>query len=141
LSNQPDFDFVKAAGALVWRKTKRGWKILAVHRARYDDWSLPKGKLEAGETWQVAAEREVTEETGLEVAFLNLAGVTTYYHGRRPKVVLFWNTIVPGETDPGQIGAEESPEVDEMQWLNAVQAAERLSYPDEQDLVAENWPE
>ena len=133
-------EFIRAAGALVWCKRQRGWQILAVHRARYDDWSLPKGKLEEGETWQEAAEREVTEETGLSVAFLDLAGVTTYYHGRRPKVVLFWNTTVSSKEDLDRIRQEESPEVDEMRWLNADQATRLLSYPAERTLVTENWP-
>ncbi|UCG26280.1 MAG: NUDIX hydrolase [Chloroflexota bacterium] len=142
MSERAQDEFVKAAGGLIWRKRQRGWQILAVHRARYDDWSLPKGKLESGETWQEAAEREVTEETGLTVTFLDFAGATTYYHGRRPKVVLFWNTTVSGETDSGQDSSgEQSPEVDEMKWLDADQAAERLSYPAERALVAENWPD
>jgi 8-oxo-dGTP diphosphatase len=149
--------FIKAAGGLVWRKRRSGWQILVVHRARYDDWSLPKGKLEPGEGWQEAAEREIIEETGLAISFLDFAGVTTYYHGRRPKVVLFWNATVSGARDSGQqisdvrtlneqssneqLSSEESPEVDEMKWLSADQAAERLSYPAERALVAENWPE
>ena len=141
MSERSQEEFIRAAGGLVWRKTRRGWQILAVHRARYDDWSLPKGKLEQGETWREAAQREVTEETGLSVTLLHFAGVTTYYHGRRPKVVLFWNTVVSDSSVPVQIGQEQSPEVDEMRWLNADQAAERLSYPAESALVAENWPE
>ena len=53
---------VKAAGGVV----RRDGRIAVVHRPRYDDWSLPKGKLDPGETWEEAALREVREETGLE---------------------------------------------------------------------------
>jgi 8-oxo-dGTP diphosphatase len=131
--------FVKAAGGLVWRETEQGRQLLLIHRERYDDWSLPKGKLEPGEGWPEAARREVAEETGYAVTFLEFAGVTTYYHGRRPKVVLFWNMAVAGEAILQTTDNETMPEVDQMQWINAAVAADRLTYPSERALVAQNW--
>jgi 8-oxo-dGTP diphosphatase len=62
----PDAAEVKAAGGVVWRAGAGGApEFVAVHRPRYDDWSLPKGKLDPGETWEQAALREVEEEVGL----------------------------------------------------------------------------
>ena len=141
MTEQSEREFVKAAGGLVWRDTRGGRQLLVIHRARYDDWSLPKGKLEPGETWPEAARREVAEETGFSVTFLAFAGVTTYYHSRRPKVVLFWNMIVSGAAGAQPTGQEGSPEVDEMKWLDAGEAAELLTYPAERALVAGNMLE
>ena len=56
---------IRAAGAVVWRDGAGGIETALVHRPRYDDWSLPKGKLHEGESLEEAAEREVREETGL----------------------------------------------------------------------------
>ena len=60
-----EVDTVQAAGGVVWRRRDDQIQVLLVHRPKYDDWSLPKGKLEPGETHQEAALREVREETGL----------------------------------------------------------------------------
>ncbi len=138
MAKQSKREFVKAAGGLVWRESPGGRQLLVIHRERYNDWSLPKGKLEPGETWPEAAGREVAEETGYLVTFEEFAGVTTYYHGRRPKVVLFWNMTVSGEAGAQPIDQEGSPEVDEMRWLDAAEAARWLTYPVERALVAEN---
>lgn len=140
MSEELEQEFVKAAGGLVWWDAARGVRLLVVHRARYDDWSLPKGKLEEGETWPEAARREVTEETGFTVICKEFAGVTTYYHGRRPKVVLFWNMIVSDQAGRQPDDGEETPEVDQIKWLDAQEAAQWLTYPAERALVAENWP-
>ncbi len=55
---------VQAAGGIVWREVPGGPRIAVVHRTKRDDWSLPKGRLDAGEGWQDAARREIAEETG-----------------------------------------------------------------------------
>jgi len=60
-------DVILAAGGLVWRNSPRGREIALVHRPKYDDWTLPKGKLDPGESWQDGAVREVEEETGFDV--------------------------------------------------------------------------
>lgn len=139
MSQQSSEEFIKAAGGLVWRETERGRQLLLIHRERYDDWSLPKGKLEPGESWPEAARREVLEETGYAVTFHGFAGVTTYYHGPRPKVVLFWNMLVSGQPHPQAVDDQDMPEVDRMVWVDADEAAARLTYPAEQTLVADNW--
>ncbi len=57
---------VKASGGVIWRRAEDdGVELVVVHRPRYDDWSLPKGKLDPGESWEQAALREVDEEVGL----------------------------------------------------------------------------
>lgn len=138
MGQQSSEEFIKAAGGLVWRDMPHGRQLLIIHRERYDDWSLPKGKLEAGESWPEAARREVSEETGYAVTFQEFAGVTTYYHGRRPKVVLFWNMAVSGPADIQASDEQSIDEVDQMLWVNADEAAARLSYPAEKALVAQN---
>ena len=76
----------------MWRTGPTGTAELAViHRPKYDDWSLPKGKLKPGEGFREAALREVEEETGCRARLLLFAGITFYFVSRRPKVVLFWH--------------------------------------------------
>ena len=139
MTEQSGEQFVKAAGGLVWREAEGGQQLLLIHRTRYDDWSLPKGKLEPGESWPDAARREVAEETGYAVSFQEFAGVTTYYHDRRPKVVLFWNMAVIGKLGTQAADDPSVAEVDQMRWVDAEEASARLTYPAEKELVAHNW--
>ncbi len=94
-------DFVQAAGGVVTRPaTLRGSvEYLVVHRPRYDDWSLPKGKLEPGESFEAAARREIEEETGVQVELGAALPDTEYVdrHGR-PKVVRYWLMTPVGTT-------------------------------------------
>lgn len=134
-----DEDFlIRAAGGLVWRSGPDGRELLLVHRRRYDDWSLPKGKLEPGEGWSAAARREVLEETGYPVDLGAFAGVISYVDHGRPKVVLYWNmTLAAGPRGPVDDG-----EVAEAVWLPVERAVERLTYPDESGLARADahWP-
>src|SRR5262252_9619771 len=83
---------IQAAGGVVERPATGGVEILLVHRIRYDpnEWSLPKGKLDAGETLEQAAVREVREETGCLVRVGEFVGVVRYEVSGRPKEVSFW---------------------------------------------------
>jgi 8-oxo-dGTP diphosphatase len=116
---------VEAAGGVVWRRSPAGGlEILLVHRPRYDDWTVPKGKLGAGEDHAAAALREVEEETGLRCT-LGAALPSTSYIDRkgRPKRVRYWAmTPAEGEFTP-------TDEVDEVRWLPVDVAASLLSYP------------
>ncbi|WHU48850.1 NUDIX hydrolase [Gordonia sp. L191] len=111
-----------AAGGVLWRRSKETVQIGVVHRPRYDDWTLPKGKLDAGETLIDAAVREIDEETGHVVRLGRLLTTVSYDlpHGR--KHVRYWSA----ESVGGHF--EANHEVDELDWLSTEQAADRLSY-------------
>ncbi|MBL7492919.1 NUDIX hydrolase [Frankia sp. AgB1.9] len=128
---------VRAAGGVVWRPAAGGVEVVVVHRPRYDDWSLPKGKVDGDETWLAAAVREVDEETGFAVEVGVLLGDVTYpvgRHGSAPskpatKVVRYWALRVTG-------GAfTPNDEVDELRWLPPDQAAGLLSYDLDRDVL------
>jgi 8-oxo-dGTP pyrophosphatase MutT (NUDIX family) len=115
---------IEAAGGAIWRVTGKGAvKVLLVHRERYDDWSLPKGKLEPEETHRQAALREVEEETGF-VCTTGAELPEVRYRDRkdRPKRVRYWAMeIVAGTFEPND-------EVDEIRWLPLDDATTTLTY-------------
>ena len=108
----------RAAGGVVVREGR----VLVVHRARYDDWSLPKGKLRLGESWEAAALREVEEETGLRCELGELLGSTRY----GLKEVRYYRMRCDGE-------ARAQNEVDEVRWVPLAEAKTLLTY--ERDVV------
>ena len=123
-------DLVRAAGGLVLRHGERGLEVLLVHRPAYEDWSLPKGKLEPGEPEREAALREVAEETGLRCLFGREAGTTAYTDSRgRPKQVRYWEMVAPGQ-EP--VAANE---VDDVYWATPAEAAKRLDYAHDRNLL------
>ncbi len=126
-------DTVRAAGGVVRRRTDAGDEIAVVHRPRYDDWSLPKGKLEPGESAEAGALREVEEETGLRCR-LGVELSSTRYRDRhgRPKQVRYW-TMEPVQ----DTGFVPNDEVDELRWVTPDDAAELLSYEHDRRLVEE----
>lgn len=115
---------VLAAGGAVWRRDESGAvDVVLVHRPRYDDWSLPKGKLDPGETDEEAALREVEEETCVSAALgPELATVTYLDRSGKHKRVRYW-AMTPVAGEPR--GANE---VDRAEWVPVVEAAARLSY-------------
>ena len=114
---------IRAAGGVVWRAGDSGLEVVLVHRPAYDDWSLPKGKVNPGESDEACAIREVEEETGLRCE-LRLELPSTRYRDRhdRPKLVRYW-AMVPVA---GQLAAAD--EVDEARWMDVATAREILSY-------------
>jgi ADP-ribose pyrophosphatase YjhB (NUDIX family) len=125
-------EVVRAAGGVVTRAGDRGpLEILLVHRPRYDDWTLPKGKAEPGESDEECALREVEEETSLVCILGDEAAVSNYEDARgRPKqVCYFWMTP--------EDGSEASPqnEVDAVLWLAYEDALEALSYARDREVV------
>jgi 8-oxo-dGTP diphosphatase len=133
-----DVPVIRAAGGVVWR-TGHGEQadeveVVLVHRPRYDDWSLPKGKLEADERHKQAALREVLEETGLRCGLgVKLARIT-YDTPLGPKNVKWW-AMQPG--DPAaDLGAVDPFEVSEVRWVPFDEAWSRLTYGSERDVLA-----
>jgi 8-oxo-dGTP diphosphatase len=110
---------VRAAGGVVLRHGR----VAVVHRPRYDDWSLPKGKLDPGETFEDAALREVEEETGLRCRVVRELPAVEYEVRGRPKLVRYWAMEVEDETP-----FEPNDEVDELRWLEPGEAVALLSY-------------
>jgi 8-oxo-(d)GTP phosphatase len=116
---------VRAAGGVLWRRRDDRVEVAVVHRPRYDDWSLPKGKLDAGELEAVAAVREVQEETGFRAVLGRGLGTTRYRvldRGRDvPKTVRWWALeALDGCFEPGD-------EVDELRWLTVPQAVRTVT--------------
>jgi 8-oxo-dGTP diphosphatase len=144
-------DPILAAGAVLWRPATKGVDVEAggieaggietggievcvVHRPAYDDWSLPKGKVEHDEHPLVAALREVLEETGLTGdPRLRLPDVSYTVPDGVPKTVQFW-AVRAGTA--AAVPIADPTEVDEIAWLTPERAAQRLSYPADADLVA-----
>jgi 8-oxo-(d)GTP phosphatase len=119
---------VIAAGGVVWRERGGTRQVLLVHRPRYDDWSLPKGKLTTHEHILLGARREIEEETGQEVVFGPALGIQRYpvrkNGGTADKMVHYWSA-----TPVTDNGFEPNNEVDEILWLPVDQARDKLSYP------------
>jgi 8-oxo-dGTP diphosphatase len=123
---------VRAAGGLVLRVGPSGTiEILVVHRAAYDDWSFPKGKLEKEEPEEDAARREVEEETGLVCRLEREVATTSYRDASgRPKTVRYW-LMAPVA---GQL--EAANEVDDARFVPLGEAAELLTYSRDRELLA-----
>jgi 8-oxo-dGTP diphosphatase len=127
----PADNLVRAAGAVL----VDGDRVALVHRPRYDDWTLPKGKHEAGEDDIDAALREVREETGFHGHIERDLGVVRYTVEKqgvvRPKVVRYYvmraaaaDAFVPND------------EVDELRWVTREQAAQLLTYERDREVLA-----
>ena len=121
-------DEIQAAGGVV----VRDGEVLLVHRPRYSDWTLPKGKLDRGETWEQAALREVEEEASLRCRLGRELPDVHYENQGRPKRVRYW--LMEPEED---LGFTPNDEVDEVRWLPPDEAIELLSYERDRQLVRE----
>ena len=124
---------IRAAGALLWRETQeRAIEIALIHRPRYDDWTLPKGKIEEGETALQCAFRELVEETGIKASFTRQLGSIDYMENGEGKRVIFWaahcalnaSTFIANE------------EVDQLRWLPSEEAIELSTYQSDREMIA-----
>jgi 8-oxo-dGTP diphosphatase len=135
---QPDEpeELVRAAGGVVRRRSKNGSAQYAlVHRPRYDDWSIPKGKVDPGETDEEAALREVEEETGVR-ATLGPELESTRYRDRkgRLKQVRYWLM----EPVDGKVPRfRPNNEIDEVRWCSAADAGKLLAHEHDQKLIGD----
>jgi 8-oxo-dGTP diphosphatase len=118
---------VRAAGGLV----VRDGKVAVVHRPKYDDWSLPKGKVDPGESWEQAAVREVEEETGVRARIVSELAPSHYRDRKgRPKTVR-WYRMEVEDAGPFEPGAE----VDDLRWLAPDEARSLVSYDHDRALL------
>jgi 8-oxo-(d)GTP phosphatase len=123
---------IEAAGGLLWRSGANGIEVALVHRPKYDDWSLPKGKLETGEHPLRAALREVEEEAGARVVAGRPLGQARYTVDGRPKRVKYWSLRWAG----GEF--QSNAEVDAIDWVAIETAADRLK-PDRDGFIVEEF--
>ena len=121
---------ITAAGGIVLSRERGRRRIAVIHRPKYMDWSLPKGKLEKGEKWLEAALREVEEETGYRCeASVELPSVSYLDRKARRKLFRYWLMR------PLTGGFEPHGEVDELRWLTRREAIGLLTYEHDRDLV------
>jgi 8-oxo-dGTP diphosphatase len=126
---------IQAAGAVVLRQSGDATEVLAVHRPRYGDWSLPKGKLEPGEIAPAAAVREVLEETGTHIRLQTPLDATNYLTPKSAeKTVLWWRGMVI-DAPPTRSSLDDdldqypvATEVDDVAWLSIAEAVDRFDY-------------
>jgi len=123
---------IYAAGAVLWRPRATGAEVLLVHRPRYGDWSLPKGKQEPGEHLAVTAVREVEEETSVRAVLGPHLRSVCYQVGGQCKQVDYWAARADA--------AKADHEIDAVEWVPAGKALDRLSYPHDRDVVRALMP-
>jgi 8-oxo-dGTP diphosphatase len=117
---------IRAAGGVILRDGC----VLLVHRPAYDDWTLPKGKLELDETWEHAALREVAEEVHLSCELGAEVGRTHYVDSRgRDKEVRYFLMTAADEPEPRN-------EIDEVRWVPLEDASEVLTYAHDAQLLS-----
>ncbi|MGW4463246.1 NUDIX hydrolase [Micromonospora sp. NPDC004704] len=115
---------IRAAGGVVWRPSEQGVQVCVVHRPRYDDWSLPKGKLDRDEHPLAAAVREVAEESDVRAVPQARLRSVRYFSDGRPKRVDYWSMRAVGTG-----GFEPGTEVDDIRWLPLEEAIGLVTYP------------
>ena len=125
---------IRAAGAVVWRRGPEGVQVCLVHRPKYDDWTIPKGKLDPGEDFADAARREVREETGFRGLLGEDLGEVRYVvdrPGQRgAKRVRYWSM----HADDGSFAPHA--EIDAIAWLALAAAEEALTYDRDREVLA-----
>ena len=122
---------VRAGGGVVWRQGSRGLEVLLIHRPRYEDWSLPKGKAKEGESDEDAALREVEEEVGLRCELGPELATTRYLDAKgRPKTVRYWAMELPAGAEP-----ITGDGVDEWRWVPLGEADDHLSWSRDEDVL------
>ena len=137
-------DVIRAAGGLVWRRVPGGGggrdavEVLVVHRARYQDCSLPKGKLDPGEKHKAAALREVREETGVACELGGKLCNLTYDTPLGPKRVKWW-AMEPSEAsaaDGASLRPDDPNEIQRVEWLDYSDAWQQLTYGTDREVLA-----
>ncbi|WAB84138.1 NUDIX domain-containing protein [Microcella daejeonensis] len=126
---------VVAAGAVVWKIVDGKVRVLLVHRTQHKDVTIPKGKVDPGETLPQTAVREIAEETGFDVELGAPLGTVEYrLPNGRQKVVHYWSA----EVDPGAAerhSYEANGEIFALEWLPLAKAAKHLTYPHDAEVL------
>ena len=123
---------IRAAGALLWRESnERTIEIALIHRPKYDDWTLPKGKIEEGETALQCAHRELIEETGIKASFTRQLGTVEYEESGQRKRVIFWSAQCALEAST----FIQNEEVDVLEWLAPDQALAKASHESDRQMI------
>lgn len=122
----------RASGGYVTSVVDGVLRVLVVHRPRFDDWSLPKGHVDDGETWEETALREVSEETGLDAVITGNPVPISYMIGDEPKIVVFFPMEPVGDST---IGDGDPNEVDDVAWWTLERARVDLTYIDERRVI------
>ena len=126
----PEAGLLRASGGVVWRRGPAGVEVVLVHRPRYDDWSLPKGKVDPGETDEDAAVREVEEEASVRCRLgAELTSVSYTDRTQRPKTVRYWAMTVESGTVAG------ANEIDAAEWVPLSGVRDRMSYPRDHPVI------
>lgn len=122
-----------AAGGVIWRKnSKNEIEVVLVHRNRYDDWSLPKGKLDSGETLIGCAYRELIEETDLNIKLGPYIGEVEYFVPDGLKRVSYWTATLLGDQKP----FTPNQEVDAIGWFTLTEAADKATRDSDREILA-----
>ena len=123
---------IRAAGALLWRETADlSIEVALIHRSQYSDWTLPKGKIEGGETALQCAYRELMEETGIKASFTRQLGTVQYDENEQRKRVIFWAARC--SMDTGIFTANK--EVDQLKWLNPEEALTQATHETDRQII------
>jgi len=123
---------IRAAGALLWRENSQlEIEIALIHRPRYGDWSLPKGKVDDGESTLQCAYREVFEETGVKAQFTRELGSVEYLESGESKRVKYWAAKAPSFDQQFKVNEE----VDEIRWLNPADATALATHDSDKSII------
>lgn len=125
---------IRAAGGLVVDTDGDRVRVVLIHRDRYDDWCLPKGKLDDDESFADAAVREVAEETGLTCELGEELAEIRYEVRGRPKVVRYW-AMRPVS---GELAPLDDDEVDDLGWFDLATARDKVSYDADREVI-DSW--
>jgi 8-oxo-dGTP diphosphatase len=122
---------IRGGGSVVWRRGEDDkLEIALIHRPKYNDWTIPKGKCEDGESQITAAFRETIEETGFKVKFSRFLGDVEYQTDEGKKQISYWRAKFQKS-----VGLPIEGEVDEVRWFEVNSAVERVSHDSEKEII------